>query len=64
MSVQEIRWGSWTELICLRIKATLWLHKMRGISWLAEERLSSQEGLCSKELDIIYKDLVCTAQRI
>ena len=25
-------------------------HKMRGILWLAEELLSSQEGLCSMQL--------------
>jgi hypothetical protein len=27
------------------------LHKMRGISWLAEVALISQEGLCFIELD-------------
>jgi hypothetical protein len=27
---------------------------MQGISWLAEDVLASQEGLCSTELDIIY----------
>jgi hypothetical protein len=26
------------------------LHKVRGISWLAEELLAAEEGLCSMEL--------------
>ena len=49
--------GVWTESSWLR-KATgggnlwmrewtFWFHKMRGISRLAENRLASQEGLCS-----------------
>jgi hypothetical protein len=29
---------------------TLGFHKMRGISWVAEDLLASQEGLCSIEL--------------
>jgi hypothetical protein len=29
---------------------TFGLHKMRGISWVAEDILASQEGLCSMEL--------------
>ena len=29
---------------------TLWFHKMRGISWIAEELLASQKGLCFMEL--------------
>jgi hypothetical protein len=49
----------WTRLIWLRIGAgggLLWMrewtfrfHKMWGISWLAENRLASQEGLCCVE---------------
>ena len=48
---------AWTESSWLRIGACgghLWMrlwtfgfHKMWGISWLAENRLASQEGLCS-----------------
>jgi hypothetical protein len=53
------KWGGeeWTALIWLRIgtgDGLLWMrqwtfgfHKMRGISWLAEDPLASQEGLCS-----------------
>jgi hypothetical protein len=29
---------------------TFGFHKMRGISWLADDLLASQEGLCSMEL--------------
>ena len=32
-----------------RALRTFEFHEMRGISWLAENRLASQEGLCSKE---------------
>jgi len=28
-------------------------HKMRGISWLAEDRLASQEGLCFMQLQLV-----------
>ena len=51
--------GVWTGLDWLRIGTVgghLWtgwwnfgLHKMLGISWLAGNRLASQEGLCSVE---------------
>jgi hypothetical protein len=51
--------GVWTGLSWLRIGTdgghswmcwwTLGFHKMRGISWLAENRLASQEGLCCME---------------
>ena len=51
--------GPWTGLICLRIgtggghfwmlQRTFGFHKMREISWLADELLASQEGLCSME---------------
>ena len=50
---------AWTGLIWLRIRTgggQLWMwwwtfrfHKMRGISWLAENRFVSQEELCSME---------------
>jgi hypothetical protein len=46
------RWcvvGAWTGLIWLRIGTTFGFHKMRGISWLVENRLFSQEGLYSVE---------------
>jgi len=52
--------GTWTWLIWLRLGTgggLLWIrkwivgfHKMRGISWLAEIRLASQEGLCFIDL--------------
>ena len=47
--------GAWTESSWRRIGTDgghLWMrfHKMRGISWLAENLLASQEGLCSAEL--------------
>jgi hypothetical protein len=29
---------------------TIGYRKMQGISWLAEERLAPQEGLCSRRL--------------
>ena len=51
--------GVWTGSSWLRIgtgDGHLWMqqrtfgfHKLRGISWLAENRLASQEGLCSME---------------
>ena len=51
--------GVWTGWSLLRIGICgehLWMwqwtfgfHKMRGISWLAKNRLASQEGLCSIE---------------
>ena len=50
---------AWIGLMWLRIGTGgghLWMrqwafgfHKMQGISWLAENRLASQEGLCSME---------------
>jgi hypothetical protein len=47
--------GVWTGLNWLRIE-NLWMwewtfvfHKMRGIAWLAANRLASQEGLCCME---------------
>jgi hypothetical protein len=57
INLQEVRWGAWIGFIWLNIGtggALLWMlywnfgfHKMGGISWLAEELLASQEGLCS-----------------
>jgi hypothetical protein len=51
--------GAWTGSICLKIVTGggyLWMrqwtfgfHKMRRISWLAENRLASQEVFCSME---------------
>jgi hypothetical protein len=51
--------GLWTGSSWLRIETggrylwrrywTFWFHKMRGISWLAENRFASQEELCSIE---------------
>jgi len=50
-----LRIGTGGGLLWMR----LWsfgFHKMRGISWLDEELLASQEGFCSLEFDyIIYK---------
>ena len=57
---KNLDWEAWTGLIWLRIGiggGRLWMrqwtsmvHKKRGISWLADNRLASQEGLCSMEL--------------
>jgi hypothetical protein len=51
--------GTRTESIWLRVRTSgglLWMrwwtfgfHKMRGISWVAQDVLASQEGLCSME---------------
>jgi hypothetical protein len=42
---------AWTGSIWALVDAVMNLgfHKMRGISWLVENRLSIQEGLCSME---------------
>ena len=52
--------SAWTRSIWRRIGTvggllwtrwwTFWFHKLRAISWLAEELLASQEGLCCAEL--------------
>jgi hypothetical protein len=66
MHLRKVWWGgAWTGSIWLRIGTgggLLWiqwwtfgLHKMRGISWVAEGVLASQEGLCSMEWVIILK---------
>ena len=61
--------GAWTGLIWLRIRkggGLLWMslwtflfHKMWGISWLAEDMLGSQEGLCYMELVCVFCVCVC-----
>jgi hypothetical protein len=33
---------------------SLRLHKLRGIFWLAEEILASQEGLCSRTVSQMF----------
>jgi hypothetical protein len=60
VDLQELGWGAWIGFIWLRIgtgggllwvrESTFGFHKTRGISWLAEDLLASQEGLCSIEL--------------
>jgi hypothetical protein len=58
MGLREGGWGTLTESIWLRIgTGLLWIrwwtyvfHKMRGISWVAEDLLASQEEICSMEL--------------
>jgi hypothetical protein len=60
MDLWEVGWGVQTGLIWLRIGTgggllciRLWtfgFHKMREISWVAQDILASQEGLCSMEL--------------
>jgi len=59
MDLHEVGWGASTGLIWLRTAAgggLLWMfwwtfgfHKMRGISWAAENRSASPEGFCSME---------------
>ena len=59
MGFREVGCGAWTKSIWLRIgtgDGLLWMrywtfgfHKMGDVSWLAENLLASQEGLCSVE---------------
>jgi hypothetical protein len=59
MDLREVGWGAWTGSIWLRTGTggeLLWMrlwtfgfHKMRGISWVAQDVLASQEGLCCME---------------
>ena len=51
--------GGW--LLCIRLW-TFEFHKMRGISWVAEDVSASQEGLCSMELSsliVVLKEVNC-----
>jgi hypothetical protein len=59
MDLREVGWRAWTGSIWLRIGTgggLLWMrlltfgfHKMRGISWVAQDVLASQEGFCSMD---------------
>ena len=69
MDLQEIGWGVWTWLSWLETGTSgrlLWtlswtwgMYKMRGISWLAEERPAVQEGFRSMELDSQLSVALC-----
>jgi hypothetical protein len=61
MDIRGVGWeGAWSGTIWLRIgtgDGLFWMrwwafefHKMRGISWVAEDLLAFEEGLCSMEL--------------
>ena len=60
MDLREAGRGAWTGSIWLRIRTgggLLWMrkwtfgfHNIRGISWVAEDLLVSEKGLCSMEL--------------
>jgi hypothetical protein len=54
-----LRTGTGGGLLCIRWW-TFGFHKMRGISWVAEDILASQEGLCSMEL--VYSSSVWTSK--
>jgi hypothetical protein len=66
MDLREVGWRAWTGSIWLRIRTgggLLWMrlwtfrvHKMRRISWVADDVSASQEGLCSMEL--VSKSLI------
>jgi hypothetical protein len=63
INIQQVGWGAWSGLIWLRtwtdsvmlltLCLTFGFHKMRGISWLAEEFLASVSGdrMCILSLD-------------
>jgi hypothetical protein len=65
---------AWTGLIWLKIGTgggLLWMrlwtfgfHKMREISWLAENLLASQAGLCCKELVVIFTKFYCCMKNL
>jgi hypothetical protein len=44
-----LRTGTGGGLLCMR-QRTFGFHRMQGISWVAQELLASQEGLCPMEL--------------
>jgi hypothetical protein len=62
MDFQEEGWMAWAGFNWLRTGrggGLLWMqwwtfrfHKMKGISWLADNMLASQGGLCSMEVNI------------
>jgi hypothetical protein len=45
LAVDRDRWWAVVNTVM-----NIWVLKLRGISWLAEELLASQEGLCCMEL--------------
>ena len=62
MNIQEVGWGAmdWMELARIETDGGhVWLrywtfgfHKIWGISWLSENLLASQEGLCAMEYGV------------
>jgi hypothetical protein len=48
------RWRAFVNAV----KKTFGFHKMRGNSWVAEDILASQEGLCSMELEVIFLNTI------
>ena len=53
MDLQDVDWsGSGYGQVAALVNAVMniWLHKMRGISWLSENWLASGDGLCCVEL--------------
>jgi hypothetical protein len=66
MDIQEVRFGGvdWIYVaqdrdrsrVIVNAVTNLWIfvfHKMQEISWLSEDLLASQEGLCFMELVIL-----------
>jgi len=59
---KSVEWEAWAGLIWLKIgtgDGMLWMrydtsgvHKMESISWLVEEQLDCQEGICAIDLFI------------
>ena len=59
--------NAWTGLVWLRIgtgggrlwvrELTLGSHKLRGICWLVEDLLASEEELCSREIFIYFRPM-------
>jgi len=50
MLYNGLTWLRTVTCVLLCTVRVFMFHKIRGILWLAEELLSSQEGLCSKQL--------------